>query len=100
MGVLASTMLGHGTQAAESAGWAAYLGSVAVLLAFVLGAPTLGAWVLRPWRLGGDDSEDGGNEDGGGGPGRGPTPPDADPPWWPEFERDFAAYVDAQLARV
>jgi hypothetical protein len=41
------------------------------------------------------------DEDGGGGGGsvrRGPVPPrgpsnEGEPPWWPQFERDFAQYV-------
>jgi hypothetical protein len=98
MGVLASATLGHAARTGGSAGWAAYVASIAVLAAFVVCAPSLGAWVLRGCRLGGDDSEEDGN--GGGGPGPGPSPPDSDPPWWPEFERDFAAYAEGLLARV
>lgn len=49
-----------------------------------------------------------GNDDdhGEGGPGgRGPQPPpdpgprDPDPPWWPEFERDFARHVAGHRTR-
>jgi hypothetical protein len=32
---------------------------------------------------------------GGGGPGP-PNPWNPDPPWWPEFEREFRAYADAR----
>ena len=85
----------HGINAAGSTGWIGYVASVLVLLGFIFGAPCLWAWAIRGWQPG-DDSDDGGN--GGGGWPRRPTPPtrptDSDPPWWPEFERDFAAYVD------
>jgi hypothetical protein len=57
--------------------------------------------MLSRW---GDDDEDHGDDGGGGGPpGRsGPPPPsdDGDPDWWPEFEREFAAYVgDGRIGR-
>ena len=69
----------------------------------------LGVWLLvrtaRRADTGGDDGGDG--EESGGGPGgggggtpRGPGPrPDGDPDWWPEFERSFAAHVNARLTR-
>jgi hypothetical protein len=44
-----------------------------------------------------DDDDD--REDGGGG-GRRPTPPgprsSPEPDWWPEFERQFAAYMQSR----
>ena len=51
---------------------------------------------------------DGGSDDGGGtddGPPRGwrgprPKPRGPEPTWWPEFERDFRAYVHRQDART
>jgi hypothetical protein len=50
---------------------------------------------------GGDDSSGGGgygNRGGGGSP-RKPKPPGPEPTWWPEFERDFHTYVNAQGRR-
>jgi hypothetical protein len=41
----------------------------------------------------GDDAPGGGN--GGGGPPRKPAP-EGGPAWWPQFERDFRAYVKDQ----
>jgi hypothetical protein len=61
-----------------------FFGGCAVL---TLGVALLAAPLMRP-RGGG----------GGGGPGgRGPHHPE--PPWWPEFERDFRAYVETR-ARI
>ena len=55
------------------------------------------AWLLLShWSLRGHD--DPGDSGGGGRPGRpSPEPPPAPdgPAWWPEFEREFAAYVAA-----
>jgi hypothetical protein len=77
-------------------GWVGAVAAVGVVLAFMLCAPWLAARSLRRRRLG-DDSDDGDGFGGGGG-GRRPTPPnrppDADPEWWPEFEREFATYVE------
>ena len=55
-------------------------GSAAVTLAVAL----LAAPLMRP--RGG-----GGGEGGRGGSG---PPEDGEPPWWPEFEREFRAYAD------
>ena len=45
----------------------------------------------------GSGGEDGDESGPGRGPWRGPRPPkhppDPDPHWWPDFEREFAAYV-------
>ena len=49
-----------------------------------LGITQLAAPLMRPRP---DDGDDGGH-----GPGRGPQDPD--PPWWPEFEREFRAHVE------
>ncbi len=43
------------------------------------------------------EDEDGEDQGGGGGGGTVPTPPrgsDGSPAWWPEFERQFAAWVE------
>ena len=72
-----------------------------LMLTLALGVMLDATWltfaVARVWNLD-DDSED---EDGegwgrwrGSGPHPGPPPPPGeDPPWWPEFERDFRAHV-------
>ena len=70
------------------AGWLAlgippwFFGGCALV---TLGVALLAAPLMRPRQDPGDD------EDGGGGDG----PEDPGPPWWPEFERDFRAYVEA-----
>jgi len=83
----AAGLAGHG-------GWVTYL-PVLSLLALVASCVWLAVWSVRRLGGGADDSDEG--ETGGGGWGRGPRPisppPDADPEWWPEFERQFAAYV-------
>jgi len=62
-----------------------------VVLVFVLLLwPALSIWFLRRNDEPGDSNDDGGS----GGPPPGPPGPDG-PVWWPEFERDFAAYVAA-----
>ena len=70
------------------AGWLAlgippwFFGGCALL---TLGIALLSAPLMQPRR------DDGGDDDG-----RGPHgPEDPDPPWWPEFERDFRAYAEA-----
>lgn len=65
-----------------------------IFVALVLLWPALGIWFLRRH----DDSDDA--DENGGSPGPPPDSPDpAGPTWWPEFERDFAAYVDAVGSR-
>ena len=49
-----------------------------------------------------DESDEGGGDDGP--PGRGgrgprPRPRGPEPTWWPDFQRDFRAYVKARDAR-
>jgi hypothetical protein len=61
-----------------------FFGGCAVV---TFGIALLAAPLMSP-RGGGDD------DGGGGGPGSGPDDPG--PPWWPEFERDFRAYVAAR----
>jgi hypothetical protein len=74
-------------------GWLAYVPVMSLLT--VAACVWLAWWSVRRSDGGADDSDEG--ETGGGGSGRGPTPtcppPDADPEWWPEFEREFAAHV-------
>ncbi len=77
-------------------------GSLVGILVAIL--PLLGVIVAGLWFTlwsGRGNQADGEDGEGGSGPGRGPRrgprpprrPPDRDPQWWPEFERDFAAYV-------
>jgi hypothetical protein len=74
---------------------------IAAGIAMIFGAGCALALLLRLIRELPDtpetESED---EDGGGGGSKRPEPPGpadrggGEPPWWPQFERDFAAYVD------
>jgi|SRR5947209_3979692 len=94
--------LGHAGHAANSTAWLGFVAPVVVLLGLIFGAGPFWVWAVRRWRLGGDDSDDG-DGNGGGGQRRRPTPPtgppDAEPAWWPEFERQFAIYVETRLTR-
>src|ERR671935_3193292 len=65
-----------------------------VLVALLLLWPALSVWFLRRH----DDPDDSDGDGGSGGPPPGPPKPDG-PAWWPEFERQFAAYVSA-IART
>lgn len=75
--------------------------AVAFLLLMALGG--LAVWFLAPraWRS--QEDEDGDPGSGGGG---GPRPPEqppspgGDPVWWPEFERQFAAYLVSRPQHV
>jgi len=86
--------IGHPAHSPGSGGW---LRNVPFILYLVFAASCMAFawWSVRRSGPGADDSDDG--ETGGGGWGHRPTPsgppPDADPDWWPEFERQFAAYV-------
>jgi hypothetical protein len=81
-------------------GGGASIGDVLAAFLPLTGLLLTGFWlgIKSSWGGGGpkDDGENG--EDGG--PGRGPWrprsptgPPEPDPYWWPDFEREFAAYV-------
>ncbi len=70
----------------------------ATLLVCLIAGVCLLVWSAHHWQPR-DDSDD----DGGGGLHRDDppppiTPPSGDPVWWPEFERQFAAYVAARAA--
>lgn len=75
-------------QSAADGVWA-----TAMLIGLFLLWLALGVW--SQWRNG-RGRDDSGGDDGSGGPPR-PEPPPAPegPAWWPEFEREFAAYVVA-----
>jgi hypothetical protein len=50
-----------------------------------------------------DEPESGSDDDGGNVRPTPPTPPhcgDGEPPWWPEFQRDFADYVKGVSVRA
>ena len=76
----------HAHQTGGSALWADV-----VLVGIFLLWPVLSIWFLR--------RDDGGRDDSEGGGGSGRPPPEPPPPapeeprWWPDFEREFAAYV-------
>jgi hypothetical protein len=67
------------------------------LLALVVGALALPRIVRLVQRLEPPDDPEPGDDGGGGNQLPEPRPPSGrggdDPPWWPEFERDLAAYV-------
>src|SRR5690348_10320078 len=87
---------------AHPAGSAAWPGSVSILLLLAIAAIcVLFLWPeVRRSDGGTDDSDEGGSggDDWGGGPTPPCPPPDTDPAWWPEFEREFAAYVNGDRA--
>jgi hypothetical protein len=82
-------------------GWLDYVAPVLLLLAFFVAGLALLVWVASQGAFGDDDSdeEDGGGGWGGSDPGPPAPRPDAEPEWWPEFERAFAAYASSRLAR-
>ena len=89
-----------GHAAPQKPSWAIIIGiGVGVPLAMFFLALVLGSTRRPPGREGDDDH---GSGPGGGGPGRpGPDGGDAPggaPAWWPDFEREFAAYVSERHA--
>src|ERR1700761_9058384 len=82
--------------AVRSAPWIAYVLSGVVVLILPCGIIFL-CWVVGRDERGGGDFDDGQGEGGGGGGGGDRTPPKGSPEpgadWWPECERQFAAYV-------
>lgn len=84
------------TPAPGSTAWVGCLASDLIMLGLGLGA----VWSVFFWREvdDGDDSDHG--DDGGGWGGHGTPrgrPPDGDPEWWPEFERQFAEHVTGTI---
>lgn len=76
--------------------------SLVALMLVAFGGLALGFVALRARQSPEDEDGDSGSGGGGGGPrrpGRPPSPGGPDPVWWPEFERQFAAYARSQ-ARV
>jgi hypothetical protein len=80
--VCAHSVYAHADQAASSGPW-----PIVAVGGCFLAIVVLGAWLYRH-----DGPEDSGGHGGSGGPRPEPPPPDG-PTWWPEFEREFAAYV-------
>jgi hypothetical protein len=82
-------------------GWVTYATLAAFLVAYLAAAVWFFTWSARWWPPGDDDADEGG---GGGGLRREPPSPigptDGDPAWWPEFERQFAAYVADRMSCV
>ena len=83
--------------ALRAPGWTMFMGGAVIVVSIVVTTVT-----VHRWTQGGDGEESGpgqrGDEHGGGGPRRRqPDAPqdgggDSDPSWWPEFERELAAY--------
>ena len=86
---------GHTEHAAGSAAWIGYVATIVFLLAVVCGAWWFAVWSIRRCEIGGEDSDDGGDSGGGRRPSPPSRSPETEPAWWPEFEREFAAYVKA-----
>ena len=88
----------HAGHAAGSNVWIDGVAPAVLLLGFVCSAVWFAIWSVRR-----ADLHDGGADDGVGNVGRegNSAPPglspDRDPEWWPEFERQFAAYVKSRL---
>jgi hypothetical protein len=79
---------------ASGPAWIGY----AILAVLVLTVVAAGVCCMLMSTRGEDDSEGGSDGNGrgrGGGPGRPPKPSGPQPVWWPEFERQFAAYVES-----
>jgi hypothetical protein len=73
----------------------------ALLIGFSLALAWANVWLAVGFvrsRRSGDDDEDGG---GGGNRPVGPRPPpNQDPEWWPEFERQFSEYASRRPVRT
>ena len=90
---LAATLAGvvHAAHAAGSNVWIDGVVPAVVVLGFVCSAVWLAIWSVRGSELHGDRADDG--DEGV----RWEWSPDGEPEWWPEFERQFAAYVKSRL---
>jgi hypothetical protein len=75
----------HGVPGGSPPGWV-----MVIVFGCFLATSGLSAWFLYR----GDGPDDSGEN--GRGPGPQPEPPPDKPPWWPDFEREFAAYVEAR----
>ncbi len=98
MAVAMSQALPGGAPVAGPPAWVLLTIAGVAFLACLIAGVWLVAWSARQWPPR-DDADD---EDGGGTPRDDPpspiTPSDGDPVWWPDFERQFAAYVAARPA--
>ena len=75
---------------------------MAVMIVFFVAGTLIVLYVLSRVASdsGGDENEGGGGGSrGDGGSPRKPKPHSPEPGWWPEFERDFRSYVQAQGRR-
>jgi len=97
---LAAAGISAAHRAAVTPAWQAAVAVAGAAVLFVLGWIMLIVVVMR-----GADGESGGEDDSGWGHGGGgsrspdaPRPPEGDPVWWPEFERQFAAHVERRQA--
>ena|SRR6516164_7162481 len=91
-----AVLLGHGAAAAHAAiGGTTYIVVTAVWAGVILALGVVFAVVVARHRP--DPQDDEGDSGHGGGGGRGPgwrPPSGGGPAWWPEFERQFAAYTE------
>jgi hypothetical protein len=92
--------VGHAAHAPRSGGLLDYVWLL-VPIGFAVSCVWLAWWSSRRFTGGAEDWNDG--DSGGGGWGRGPRPktppPNSDPEWWPEFERQFAVYLQGHRAQ-
>jgi hypothetical protein len=85
----------HGPAGTRGSVIDAIMVSLAVLLVPCAIVLIAAIYTPGPGSGGGDDPDSGWGGGGGGGrpgPGGGPPQPETGPAWWPEFERQFAAY--------
>jgi hypothetical protein len=101
----ASAWVGSHAAIGHLSAWVSWLVPTLMMGLSVLAVVSLYVWSFRHPDLG-DEGDDGGSDGGGRGRGNGGRPippgprPDAEPDWWPEFERSFAAYVETRLTRA
>jgi hypothetical protein len=86
---------GHSTGSAQPSQLFAMAGVLVVACAITLAL----IGFLRSREQGHGDDESGPGRGGPERPGGDPGPSGADPAWWPEFQREFAAYADATARR-
>jgi hypothetical protein len=75
---------------------------VFLIFVFAIGIGFVALALVKLSRPGGGSDDGGGGDDGPPRRWRGPRPKPRgpEPSWWPEFEREFRAYVRAQGART
>jgi hypothetical protein len=91
---LSALAYAHAHQTAGHSVWA-----TVIAIVWLLAMPVVSVWFL--WRSDGGPDDPGGDGGSGGGPPEPPPPPPpTGPAWWPEFEREFAAYVARDPAQI